>query len=52
MTTHSSILAWEIAWSEETGGVTESRPQLSMHAHRIRFLKSTVSIDSEVTNTL
>ena len=34
MATHSSILAWEIAWTEEPGGeatvceVTESRTQL------------------------
>ena len=36
--THSSILAWEIPWTEESGGpcichgVTKSQTQLSMHA--------------------
>ena len=35
MATHSSILAWEIPWTEEPGGlpsirVTESRTQLSL----------------------
>ena len=25
MTTHSSILAWEIQWTEETGGTTVHR---------------------------
>ena len=39
-------------WWATAQGVTESRTQLSMHAHRIRFLKSTVSTDSGVTNTL
>ena len=33
MATHSSILAWEIPWSEESGGLQsmglQSRPQLS-----------------------
>ena len=37
-TTHSSILAWKIAWTEEPGrvtvhGVTESQTPLSMPAH-------------------
>ena len=35
MATQSSILAWEIPWTEEPGGlvhrVTKSRTQLSMH---------------------
>ena len=34
--THSNILAWEIPWTEEPGGlvhsVAKSRTQLSMHA--------------------
>ena len=35
MASHSSILAWEIPWTEEPGGlpsirVTESRTQLSL----------------------
>ena len=29
MATHSSILAWEIPWTEEPGGVTKSRTGLS-----------------------
>ena len=36
--THSSILAWKIPWTEETGGATvhgvaKSRTQLSTHLH-------------------
>ena len=38
MATHSSVLAWEIPWTEETGGpkvhgVSESQTQLSTHTH-------------------
>ena len=37
MATHSSILAWKIAWIEElvgySRGVSKSRTRLSMHAH-------------------
>ena len=38
MATHSSILAWEIPWTEESGGlqslgVTKSQIRLSMHTH-------------------
>ena len=34
MATDSSILAWEISWTEEpAGGVTKSRTQLSTHTH-------------------
>ena len=35
MTTHSSILAWSIPWTEEPGvhGVTENRTQLSARSH-------------------
>ena len=29
MATHSSSLAWRIPWTEEAGGVTKSRSQLS-----------------------
>ena len=29
MTTHSSILAWRIPWTEEPGGVTKSWTQIS-----------------------
>ena len=37
-TTHSSILAWKIAWTEEPGrvtvhGVTKSQARLSMPTH-------------------
>ena len=41
MATHSSILAWEIPWTEEPGihGVTNSWTQLSVrvctHTHRV-----------------
>ena len=28
---HSSVLAWEIPWTEEPGGVTKSWMQLSTH---------------------
>ena len=38
MATHSSILAWEIPWTEEPGGLQSiaslSWTQLSMHTHR------------------
>ena len=38
MTTHSSILAWRIPWTEEPGGaivhgVTKSQVRLKEHAH-------------------
>ena len=29
MATHSSILTWEILWTEETGGLQKSPPQKS-----------------------
>ena len=39
MATHASILAWEILWTEEPGGLQSMRPQktwtqLSMHTHK------------------
>ena len=38
MTTHSSILAWEIPWTEEPSGLQsiglQSQTQLSMHTGR------------------
>ena len=42
MTTHSSVLAWRIPWTEEHGGVqsmgSQSRSQqLSMHTHKYIF---------------
>ena len=38
MATHSSILAWEMPWTEEPGGLQsmgsqKSQTQLGMHAH-------------------
>ena len=34
MATYSSILVWEIPWTEEPGhGVAKSRTQLSEHTH-------------------
>ena len=37
MAAHSSILAWEISWTEEPGGLqsmgSQSRTQLSSYAH-------------------
>ena len=37
MATHSSILAWEIPWAEEPGGLQsmgwQSWTELSIHAH-------------------
>ena len=43
MATHSSILAWEIPWTEEPGGlqslgVTKSQTQLSTHTHTYIYL--------------
>ena len=39
MATHSSILAWEIPWTEEPGGLqsmgSQGQMQLSMQAHSI-----------------
>ena len=41
MATHSSILAWEIPWTEEAGGLqsmaSQSQTRLSDQAHRIRW---------------
>ena len=31
MATHSSILAWEISWTEEAGGLRSMRPQRVRH---------------------
>ena len=37
MKTHSSILAWEIPWTEDPGGLqfmeSQSQTRLSIHAH-------------------
>ena len=33
MRTHSSILAWEIPWTEEPGGLTLSHFVVVCHAH-------------------
>ena len=40
MATHSSILAWKIAWMEEPGGVAKSRTQLSDFTWLPSFLHS------------
>ena len=41
MATHSSILALEIPWTEEPGGVqargSQSQTRLSMHSHNPTF---------------
>ena len=41
MATHSTILAWKIPWTEETGGLqstgSQSWTQLSMHEHTDSF---------------
>ena len=39
MTTHSSILAWEVTWTEEPGGVhgvTKSWTGLKLHSMHIQ----------------
>ena len=42
MATHSSILAWEILWTEESGGLQSTGPQRSdRQAHTHTFLSST-----------
>ena len=51
MATHSSILAWEIPWIEEPGGlqsmVSQSRPRLSdLHLCNMLSLHSCVKDDS------
>ena len=42
MATHSSVLAWEISWKEEPGGLqsmglqkSQTQQQLSMYAHNL-----------------
>ena len=46
MATHSNILAWEISWTEEPGGlqsiVSQSQTHLSMHSRTERKGKCTV----------
>ena len=41
MTTHSSLLTWETAWTEEPGGPQsrglQSQTRFSMHSHSISF---------------
>ena len=50
MATHSSILAWEIPWTEAwwvtVHGVAKSKTQLSMHTHALRQLGDSESNDS------
>ena len=42
MATHSSVLAWRIPWTEETGGcnhgVAKSWTQLTEHTHAVVML--------------
>ena len=35
MTTHSSILAWEIPWTEELGGLQSKGSQTVRHRHNL-----------------
>ena len=37
MATHSSILAWEISWTEESGGVTKRHTWLNTRTHGMRL---------------
>ena len=46
MVTHSSILAWEISWTEESGGLQ------SMGSQRIRFDLVTKHQQQQPLNTV
>ena len=50
MATHSSILAWRIPWTEESGGlvyeVAKRQTQLSTHAHTLNIKAFVHLIDS------
>ena len=52
MATHSSVLAWEISWTEETGGrqstELKSRTQLNTHTHRHTHLGFRAHPESEL----
>ena len=43
MAIHSSILAWEIPWSEESGGLQSMEMQKSMSTHTIMSKIKSVS---------
>ena len=45
MTTHSSILAWEIAWTEEPGGLWSIGSQRVRHDQETNNTKSTIVAD-------
>ena len=51
MTTHSSILAWRIPWTEEPGGLqsmgsqSDTTERLSMHG-RLRKWKAVIGVNS------
>ena len=34
MATHSSVLAWEIPWAEEPGGLQSTESDTTEHTHR------------------
>ena len=41
MATHSSILAWEIPWTEEPGGLQSTGPQRVTHDSRTKTTPTT-----------
>ena len=62
MATHSSILAWKIPWTKETGGLqstgSQSWTQLSEHTHRtfeihaVLFNQGLIEYSHKLTNSL
>ena len=54
MATHSSILAWEIPWTEEPGGLqstgSQSQTQLSTHTYKCSLIL--LSFDIKFDNTI
>ena len=52
MTTHSNILAWEIPWTEEPGGLqsmgSQSQTQLSMHAYPLALASRKLPFQRDV----
>ena len=54
MTTHSSILAWEISWTEEPGRLQSMGLQrvghdlVSNHHHRSIILQTNILIEKEI----
>ena len=56
MTTHSSILAWKIPWTEELGGLqpmgskkSDTTEWLSMHSRTHTLLVSPMSLNKSMT---